>query len=126
MPIRQTSQPLMGRRKYYIELVCITTVHTMLLCNSQCQPCNSRAYSAIPVPTVQTWHSRHGNATAFYLCPILYQSFAFAMIDLIPTQTPAVHTDQNTLDDAVGNTISTYNQFCTPIPFYPRQLPTCV
>jgi len=41
----------------------------MLLCNSQCQPCNSRAYSAIPVPTVQTWHGRHGNATAFYLCP---------------------------------------------------------
>jgi len=50
-------------------LVCITTVHTMLLRNSQCQPCNSRAYSAIPVPTVQTWHGRHGNATAFYLCP---------------------------------------------------------
>jgi len=60
----------MGRRKYYIVLVCITTVHTMLLCNSQCQPCNSRAYSAIPVPTVQTWHGRHGNATAFYLCPL--------------------------------------------------------
>ena len=61
-----------------------------------------------------------------YSNTVLYQSFAFAMIDLIPTQTPAVHTDQNTLDDAVGNTISTYNQFCTPSPFYPRQLPTCV
>ena len=32
--------------------------------------CNSRAYSAIPVPTMQTWHGRHGSATAFYLCPI--------------------------------------------------------
>ena len=31
--------------------------------------CNSRAYSAIPVPTVQTWHGRHGSATTFYLCP---------------------------------------------------------
>ena len=68
MPIRQTSQPLMGRRKYYIELLCITTVHIMLPCNSQCQPCNSRACSAIPVPTVQTWHGRHRSATAFYLC----------------------------------------------------------
>ena len=67
---RQTSQPLMGRRKYYIELLCITTVHIMLLCNSQCQLCNSRACSAIPMPTVQTWHSRHGSATAFYLCPL--------------------------------------------------------
>jgi len=31
--------------------------------------CNSRAYSAIPVPTMQTWHGRHSSATAFYLCP---------------------------------------------------------
>jgi len=29
-----------------------------------------RACSAIPVPTVQTWHGRHGSATAFYLCPL--------------------------------------------------------
>jgi len=31
--------------------------------------CNFRAYSAISVPPVQTWHGRHSSATAFYLCP---------------------------------------------------------
>jgi len=64
MRIRQTSQPLMGRRKYYIELFCITIVH-------KCYRAIPSASRAIPVPTVPTWHGRHGSATAFYLCPIL-------------------------------------------------------
>ena len=47
-------------------------------------PCNSRAYSAIPVPTVKTWHGRHGSATAFYLCPHNIYTFVPNFFDLLP------------------------------------------
>ncbi|KAF8591047.1 hypothetical protein K439DRAFT_1627131 [Ramaria rubella] len=52
-------------------------------------------------------------------------SFAFAMINLIPTQKPAVQNDQSTLDTSVGNTITTYEQFCIPSPTYPTVQPVC-
>lgn len=55
-----------------------------------------------------------------------YQSFAFSMINLIPTRTADVTTDKNTLDDSVGNTISVYDQFCLPSPLYPTVLPVCL
>ena len=56
---------------------------------------------------------------------LLYQSFAFSMIDLIPTQTPAVNTDKDSLDSSVGNAISIYQQICIPSVLYPTVPPIC-
>ncbi|KAJ7190646.1 hypothetical protein GGX14DRAFT_407807 [Mycena pura] len=53
-------------------------------------------------------------------------TFALAMINLIPTETPSVQNDQSTLDTAVGNTITTYKESCTPSPLYPIVLPVCI
>ncbi|KAJ7196436.1 hypothetical protein GGX14DRAFT_575002 [Mycena pura] len=53
-------------------------------------------------------------------------SFAFAMIDLIPTKSSDVTDDRNQLDTSVGNTISQYEQLCIPSPLYPELLPICI
>ncbi|KAJ6619198.1 hypothetical protein B0H10DRAFT_1913109 [Mycena sp. CBHHK59/15] len=50
-------------------------------------------------------------------------SFAFAMIDMIPTQAPSVQTDKNSLDSSVGNTITLYEQICIPSVLYPTLCP---
>ncbi|KAJ7070396.1 hypothetical protein B0H15DRAFT_807112 [Mycena belliarum] len=42
-------------------------------------------------------------------------SFAFAMIDLIPTQSVSVQTSKATLDSSVGKATSVYEQLCLPI-----------
>ena len=47
------------------------------------------------------------------------------MIDLIPTQTPAVNSDKSALDSSVGNTITIYKQICVPSILYPRVPPVC-
>ncbi|KAJ7434464.1 hypothetical protein FB451DRAFT_1467571 [Mycena latifolia] len=52
-------------------------------------------------------------------------SFAFAMINLIPTQAPAVTNDQNSLDGSVTNTITIYEQICIPSILYPTLPPVC-
>ncbi|KAJ6608127.1 hypothetical protein B0H10DRAFT_2227151 [Mycena sp. CBHHK59/15] len=53
-------------------------------------------------------------------------SFAFAMIAMIPTQTPSVNADKGSLDSSVGNTISLYQQLCIPSVLYPTLMPICV
>ncbi|KAJ7196433.1 hypothetical protein GGX14DRAFT_575000 [Mycena pura] len=53
-------------------------------------------------------------------------SFAFAMIDLIPTRSSDVKNDKNQLDTSVGNTISLYEQLCIPSLLYPALLPICI
>ncbi|KAJ7870919.1 hypothetical protein B0H14DRAFT_3439728 [Mycena olivaceomarginata] len=53
-------------------------------------------------------------------------SFAFALIDMIPTKEADVTADKNMLDGSVGNTISLYEQFCLPSPLYPSLPPVCV
>ncbi|KAJ7330829.1 hypothetical protein DFH08DRAFT_966584 [Mycena albidolilacea] len=53
-------------------------------------------------------------------------SFAFALIAMIPTKQANVTTDKNMLDDSVGNTITLYQQICIPSPLYPTVPPVCV
>ncbi|KAJ7190088.1 hypothetical protein GGX14DRAFT_580120 [Mycena pura] len=53
-------------------------------------------------------------------------SFAFAMIDLIPTRSSDVTDDKDQLDTSVGNTISLYAELCIPSLLYPTLLPICV
>lgn len=55
-----------------------------------------------------------------------YQSFASAMIDLIPTRETDVSTDKNSLDSSVGNTITVYEQICVPSILYPLLMPICI
>ena len=54
------------------------------------------------------------------------QSFAFAMIDLIPCGAGSVTNDKNGLDTSVGNSITLYTQLCVASPLYPAVLPVCV
>ncbi|KDR84335.1 hypothetical protein GALMADRAFT_1340639 [Galerina marginata CBS 339.88] len=53
-------------------------------------------------------------------------SFAFAMIALIPTRNADVTGDQNSLDTSVGNTIALYQQICIPSLLFPALMPICV
>ncbi|KAJ7330827.1 hypothetical protein DFH08DRAFT_708551 [Mycena albidolilacea] len=53
-------------------------------------------------------------------------SFAFALIAMIPTKQADVTTDKNMLDGSVDNTISLYQQLCVPSPLYPTIPPICV
>ncbi|KAJ7176381.1 hypothetical protein C8R43DRAFT_872873, partial [Mycena crocata] len=55
----------------------------------------------------------------------LIDTFASAMITLIPHRADAVRRCQATLDISVTQTITTYAQFCLPSPFYPAMQPTC-
>ncbi|KAJ7212744.1 hypothetical protein B0H12DRAFT_1275872 [Mycena haematopus] len=50
-------------------------------------------------------------------------SFAFAMIDLIPTREADVSDDKNDLDMSVGNAIALYGQLCIQSPLYPALQP---
>ncbi|KAJ7717776.1 hypothetical protein B0H16DRAFT_1700837 [Mycena metata] len=54
-------------------------------------------------------------------------SFAFAMINLIPCGADSVRTTRMvTLDTSVANSITLYAQFCIPSPLYPTVIPVCV
>ncbi|KAJ7037267.1 hypothetical protein C8F04DRAFT_1093097 [Mycena alexandri] len=53
-------------------------------------------------------------------------SFAFAMINLIPCGAGSVTDDKNGLDTSVGNSITLYTQLCIPSPLYPTLMPICV
>jgi len=53
------------------------------------------------------------------------KSFAFAMIDMIPTRQNDVQSDKDQLDQSVGNSISKYEQLCVPSPLYPSRPPIC-
>jgi hypothetical protein len=53
-------------------------------------------------------------------------SFLFAMINLIPSQSSGVESDQSGLDQTVGTAISTYEELCIPSPLYPTLQPVCV
>ncbi|KAJ7756640.1 hypothetical protein B0H16DRAFT_1689861 [Mycena metata] len=53
-------------------------------------------------------------------------SFAFAMINLIPCGAGSVTNDKNGLDTAVGNSITLYAQLCIPSLLYPTLMPICV
>jgi hypothetical protein len=52
-------------------------------------------------------------------------SFAFAMINLIPTRQSDVTDDKDQLDSSVGNTVTLYTQLCIPSPLYPGLMPVC-
>jgi hypothetical protein len=54
------------------------------------------------------------------------QSFAFAMIDLIPCGAGSVTNDKNGLDTSVENSITLYTEVCIPSLLYPAVLPVCV
>ncbi|KAJ6533701.1 hypothetical protein B0H19DRAFT_1272341 [Mycena capillaripes] len=56
----------------------------------------------------------------------IIDSFAFAMIDLIPCGAISVTNDKNGLDTSVGNSITLYSQLCIPAPLYPTLMPICV
>ncbi|KAJ7652408.1 hypothetical protein DFH06DRAFT_995203 [Mycena polygramma] len=53
-------------------------------------------------------------------------SFAFALIALIPTKSDSVNTNKATLAEAVGDTITLYTKFCIPSPLYPIIQPICL
>ncbi|KAF7358232.1 hypothetical protein MVEN_00872000 [Mycena venus] len=65
---------------------------------------------------------------------VIIDSFAFALIDVIPQearraiqpQLGTVSSDQSALDTALENTITTYDEICIPSPLYPIELPSCV
>ncbi|KAF7368094.1 hypothetical protein MSAN_00875600 [Mycena sanguinolenta] len=65
---------------------------------------------------------------------IIIDSFAFALIDVIPQdarravqpQLGTVSSDKSALDTAVGDTITVYDEICIPSSLYPVVLPTCV
>ncbi|KAF7358230.1 hypothetical protein MVEN_00871800 [Mycena venus] len=65
---------------------------------------------------------------------VIIDSFAFALIDVIPQearraiqpQLGTVSSDQSALDTALGNTIMTYDEICIPSLLYPIELPSCV
>ncbi|KAJ7882369.1 hypothetical protein B0H14DRAFT_3433473 [Mycena olivaceomarginata] len=56
----------------------------------------------------------------------IIDSFAFAMIDLIPCGAGSVTNDKNGLDISVENSITLYTEVCIPSPLYPVVLPVCV
>ncbi|KAJ7620345.1 hypothetical protein FB45DRAFT_1094476 [Roridomyces roridus] len=74
-------------------------------------------------------------AAVLRILEAVVDSFAFALIAVIPTQATvpqlssrAAHTissDQAALQTAIGNTITTYNEVCIPSPLYPIVLPVC-
>ncbi|KAJ7642453.1 hypothetical protein DFH06DRAFT_1427924 [Mycena polygramma] len=53
-------------------------------------------------------------------------SFAFALIALIPTRSGSVNTSKATLGAAVSETITLYGQLCIPSPLYPVIQPICI
>ncbi|KAF7359740.1 hypothetical protein MVEN_00698700 [Mycena venus] len=65
---------------------------------------------------------------------VIIDSFAFALIDVIPQearravqpQLGTVSSDKSALDTAVANTITVYNEICIPSSLYPIVLPSCV
>ncbi|KAJ6580386.1 hypothetical protein DFH09DRAFT_1145900 [Mycena vulgaris] len=52
-------------------------------------------------------------------------SISFAMVDLIPDETPSVLDDNETLDQSVRKIISLYEQSCIPSLVYPLFPPFC-
>ncbi|KAJ6477217.1 hypothetical protein DFH09DRAFT_1379429 [Mycena vulgaris] len=58
----------------------------------------------------------------------IIDTFAFAMIDLIPCGTDSVTNGKNGLDASVEKTIKLYQQICVPFPppLYPTLMPLCV
>lgn len=57
---------------------------------------------------------------------VLLQSFAFSLIDLIPTRQSDVTSGQDQLDTAVTNTINLYEQICIPSLLFPTIMPICI
>ncbi|KAJ7315714.1 hypothetical protein DFH08DRAFT_820287 [Mycena albidolilacea] len=57
---------------------------------------------------------------------VIIDSFAFAMIDLIPCGAGSVTNDKNGLDITVENSITLYTEVCVPSPLYPTVLPICI
>ncbi|KAF7369593.1 hypothetical protein MVEN_00290000 [Mycena venus] len=53
-------------------------------------------------------------------------SFAFAMIDLIPCGASSVTNDKNGLDTSVGKSITLYEHPCIPSILYPTVMPVCL
>ncbi|KAF8155232.1 hypothetical protein K438DRAFT_1987142 [Mycena galopus ATCC 62051] len=53
-------------------------------------------------------------------------SFAYAMIALIPSGETSVTNNKNSLDGSVTNTITLYTQLCISSPLYPGVMPICV
>lgn len=55
-----------------------------------------------------------------------FDSYSFALVAAVSSQQDAITRDQNNLDAALSNTISTYTQVCIPSPLYPIVPPVCV
>jgi hypothetical protein len=53
-------------------------------------------------------------------------SYTFAFIEVVPSQQSAVTNDKNSVDTALGDTITLYDQICVPSPLYPTVQPVCV
>ncbi|KAF7332844.1 UVI-1 protein [Mycena venus] len=56
----------------------------------------------------------------------IIDTFAFALIAMIPTKTASVEAGKNALDTSVKNTIELYTQLCLPSPLYPLIPPVCI
>ncbi|KAJ7351284.1 hypothetical protein DFH08DRAFT_694581 [Mycena albidolilacea] len=74
------------------------------------------AQFALTVPIVAVLRSLEGAV----------DSFAYAMITLIPTKQISVTSDLHGLDVSVDNTIAKYGQICIPSLLYPTALPICI
>jgi hypothetical protein len=48
------------------------------------------------------------------------------MINMIPCASDSVNSDQQQLDQTVGQAITLYQQLCIPNPLYPTLQPVCI
>ncbi|KAN0128113.1 hypothetical protein V8E53_013211 [Lactarius tabidus] len=65
-------------------------------------------------------------ATVLQSLEAVIDSFAFAMINMIPCASDSVNSDQQQLDQTVGQAITLYQQLCIPNPLYPTLQPVCI
>lgn len=55
-----------------------------------------------------------------------FDSEAFALLAVAPTQRDTITNAQNTVDASLGDAITVYEQLCIPSPLYPAIQPVCV
>jgi hypothetical protein len=55
-----------------------------------------------------------------------FDSYAFALLTVAPSQQGPITDDQNSVDTSLGNATTTYEQLCIPSPLYPTIQPICV
>ena len=55
-----------------------------------------------------------------------FDSYAYALLSVAPSQQGPITDDQNSVDTSLGNAITTYEQLCIPSPLYPSLQPICI